>query len=57
MTVKELRKQLKKMPKDAQVHLEVFIKGGMSSNYGHALGASQSEPNVVVVSNRNRVSK
>ena len=53
MTVRELIEQLESLPPDAQVHLEVFMRSG-DSNYGHALGATHSEPSVVVVSNRRR---
>lgn len=61
MTVRELRKALKQMPPDAQVHVEVygsinFLLGEVDeSAYGHALSATRSEPRVVVISNRRRV--
>lgn len=58
MTAKQLRKQLKKY-KTCQVHVEVFSRDGSGvgsgySHYGHLIGVSQSEPNVIVLSNRKR---
>lgn len=60
MTAKQLRKQLKKFDKNCHVHIEVFAigsgysispAGSTYSLYGHLISVSQSEPNVVVLSN------
>jgi hypothetical protein len=52
VTVHELIVQLEKMPLDAQVHIEVFDI--LQHTYGHAIGVSRSEPDVIVISNRKR---
>ena len=50
MTVEELIRELEKMPPGAQAHIEVFIGGLTVSPTVIIQGVSQSEPDVIVIS-------